>query len=290
MPLPKRNSATVAKIRLLRALGPVRATRRVLPRQQQPDGIRLAYYRDIVALLKPSLEHFRRAGASLVGLLQQEREQQVFLAALRADAANGRRAKDLVRDAGKAFEVRFGSDGIADAAKRVGKRTKDWNAQQLDRQVKTGLAVPLAAVERTARDPIPKFVDENVALVKSVGERYHERLEKIVEDAFESGMRPETLAKRIQEIDEISDSDAMRIARDQIGKLNAEFNQVRQESLGVESYVWRTMNDGRERDEHADRDGEVFTWDNAPDGGHPGIDINCRCFAEPNFAGIVEDL
>jgi len=45
-------------------------------------------------------------------------------------------------------------------------------------------------------------------------------------------------------------------------------------------YIWHTMGDGRVRSSHADRDGKAFSWDNPPDGGHPGEAYNCRCTAE----------
>ena len=46
------------------------------------------------------------------------------------------------------------------------------------------------------------------------------------------------------------------------------------------SYIWRTQGDSRVRSTHSDRDGKVFSWDNPPEGGHPGEAPNCRCWAE----------
>ena len=45
-------------------------------------------------------------------------------------------------------------------------------------------------------------------------------------------------------------------------------------------YIWRTQGDSKVRDAHAERDGKVFSWDDPPEGGHPGEDYNCRCTAE----------
>ena len=46
------------------------------------------------------------------------------------------------------------------------------------------------------------------------------------------------------------------------------------------TYIWRTAGDDKVRPSHAEREGQVFSWDNPPDGGHPGEAPNCRCTAE----------
>ncbi|MEE8393530.1 MAG: phage minor head protein, partial [Rhodospirillales bacterium] len=43
------------------------------------------------------------------------------------------------------------------------------------------------------------------------------------------------------------------------------------------SYIWRTVGDSKVRSSHAERDGKVFSWDDPPEGGHPGEAPNCRC-------------
>lgn len=46
-------------------------------------------------------------------------------------------------------------------------------------------------------------------------------------------------------------------------------------------YIWRTRRDGKVRSSHAEREGQVFSWEDPPEGGHPGEDYGCRCTAEP---------
>ena len=58
-------------------------------------------------------------------------------------------------------------------------------------------------------------------------------------------------------------------------------NQLRQEDLGIEGYIWRSQDDAKVRDSHAEYDDQVFRWDDPPAGGHPGEAHNCRCYAEP---------
>lgn len=45
-------------------------------------------------------------------------------------------------------------------------------------------------------------------------------------------------------------------------------------------YIWRTQKDGKVRRAHAAREGKKFYWSNPPEGGHPGEDFGCRCWAE----------
>ena len=67
-------------------------------------------------------------------------------------------------------------------------------------------------------------------------------------------------------------------------------NQLRQEDLGVERYVWRSRDDDRVRSSHAENDDQVFRWDSPPSGGHPGQAPNCRCYAEPVPPGTVPNV
>lgn len=67
-------------------------------------------------------------------------------------------------------------------------------------------------------------------------------------------------------------------------------NQLRQQDLGIERYIWRSQDDAKVRDSHAEYDDQVFRWDEPPAGGHPGQAHNCRCFAEPIAPGSRNDV
>lgn len=55
-----------------------------------------------------------------------------------------------------------------------------------------------------------------------------------------------------------------------------------------QQYIWRTRRDAKVRLSHRMNDGRLFSWDNAPESGHPGEDYNCRCEAVPYIAGQTE--
>lgn len=67
-------------------------------------------------------------------------------------------------------------------------------------------------------------------------------------------------------------------------------NQLRQQDLGIERYIWRSQDDAKVRDRHAEYDDQVFRWDEPPAGGHPGQAHNCRCHAEPIGPGAPSDV
>ncbi len=52
------------------------------------------------------------------------------------------------------------------------------------------------------------------------------------------------------------------------------------------SYVWRTVEDGKVRINHANYNRTVRVWSDSPD---PGEDFNCRCWAEPVKEIIIPD-
>lgn len=52
--------------------------------------------------------------------------------------------------------------------------------------------------------------------------------------------------------------------------------------------IWQTRRDGKVRSSHAEREGQVFSWDDPPEGGHHGKDYECRCTAEPYLPQTYE--
>ena len=67
-------------------------------------------------------------------------------------------------------------------------------------------------------------------------------------------------------------------------------NQLRQQDLGIERYIWRSQDDAKVRDSHADYGDQVFRWDEPPAVGHPGQAHHCRCFAEPIGVDAPSDV
>ncbi len=132
-------------------------------------------------------------------------------------------------------------------------------------------------------DTLKLSVKRNVKLIKSIPSNYFDRIETIVYNGVITGNSSKSMIEEIRELGQSTYSRAKTIARDQTSKLTSELTQVRQQSAGIESYIWVTVGDGnRVRPSHRQNNGKVFRWDKPPsETGHPGNDINCRCIAQP---------
>jgi SPP1 gp7 family putative phage head morphogenesis protein len=131
------------------------------------------------------------------------------------------------------------------------------------------------------------FARENLDLVRDVDRQPFDELSDELVQAVREGKRPEAIQDVVRERLDVTESRAERIARDQVSKLNSDFNRVRQRENGIERYEWMSAADRRVRTSHAFLHGQIRRWSNPhPTEGHPGDPINCRCVAR----GIVADV
>lgn len=282
---------TLAQIRARRALGLV-ARRKRIPRQQQPDGVRIEYLREINGYLNRAISLFERevfpVAREYVEASAREHE--------RGDRfdADGRKFNAAADRAGERFFAGIPANELEAVGRKFAMRTSDFQKTQLDKQVRAAIGIDYSALVRSEPDlnrRVGNFIAENVSLIKSVPTRYFDEVEKEVGRAATKGVRWETLAKRLEkELPEKYGANAALIARDQIGKFNGAMNEARQQALGATHYIWQTSNDGRVRPEHEERQGESYAWASPPEDGHPGFPINCRCYAEPDFSSLLESL
>lgn len=225
----------------------------------------------------------------------------------RFDADDDERTSELKRVFQK---IRFGivekvpgADAIATRmARDVDKTNRAAMNAQLDRVV--GIDVFGDNVQGVA-PRLRAAVRNNVELIESIPQELLTDVEGVVLPAIERGARVESIEKQIRERFGVSNSRAQLIARDQVGKLNGELAQARQEAVGVESYTWWTTGDERVRGRpggknpngmHWQLHGKVFRWDDPPvtndagDHNHPGADYQCRCQALPNVEDLLDTL
>jgi SPP1 gp7 family putative phage head morphogenesis protein len=207
----------------------------------------------------------------------------------------GREAKRLLDDAETKLAAAVSRGQVESLAGKFAERTTTYQRVQLGRQVRAALGA-----DPYMRDPVlagvaEDFVAQNVSLIKRIPARMHEKIEGLVMNSVGKAELNIDLAGEIQRQFGIAERHATLIARDQISKYYGTVNRARQQELGVTKFIWRSVNDERVRDRHAELEGQTFSWDDLPvnDQGEeifPGSEIQCRCSAEPVMDNLLDDL
>lgn len=179
---------------------------------------------------------------------------------------------------------------IRQLVKPFSQQVEAFNKRQFRKVLKSVYGVDIFKHEDWLDAQLKLFEVQNIELIKSIPTQLHDKLRYRFIEAVRKGERWEAVADEIEAILAIPKKRARLIARDQLGKLNGQLTQLRQQQIGVTHYIWRTMLDERVRDSHRKREGELFAWDNPPDDGHPQEPIQCRCYAEPVFPDFDEIL
>lgn len=168
---------------------------------------------------------------------------------------------------------------LGDFLEGLGNRVSGKAAQYMKQVVR--IPTPM----RGKGQAIDDFRRRNISLIKDLGTEQVDKLDVLLANAHQAGIRNEELASEVQKILDVGESRAELIARDQILSLNGQMQQIAQTEAGIEEYVWSTSEDERVRDSHQLLDGRTFPWDSppSPDGEpvHPGEAINCRCVPVP---------
>src|SRR5687768_9551770 len=125
-------------------------------------------------------------------------------------------------------------------AKMVAERTSTHQKAQLQKQVRAAFGADVLGTEPNIAGLIDGFVEENVALIKSIPRSVVEKTEQAVTRALANATPHPTLAKELVEVAGFGKRRAKLIARDQVGKLLGQVNSARQKSMGVTAFVWRT--------------------------------------------------
>lgn len=178
---------------------------------------------------------------------------------------------------------------LDDAAPKLGR----WFAQRAGRRSEDSLRKILRdgglSVEfrmtREMRDVVDATIQENVALIRSIGEQYHSQIEQMVMRSVTTGRDLKGLTAELRSRYDITRRRAALIARDQNNKATSTFVRVRQRELGLKA-KWLHSHGGKEpRKTHLANSGNVYDpakgwFDPDPKVRRriwPGELINCRC-------------
>lgn len=159
-----------------------------------------------------------------------------------------------------------------------------------DHSFRSGLGIDAYRSESWLDGLQSAWVSNGADLIKSIPDQLDGKLKQMIKSAVVNGTSQKELADQIRKEYNTTRYRAELIAIDQIQKANAALTQQRQADAGVTGYIWRGVEDGRERPAHKAREGKHYEWNNPPPDGHPGQPVRCRCWAEPDFTGSIFDI
>jgi len=195
-------------------------------------------------------------------------------------------------------DVEISDQAIKSTVADYANKTNNFDRAQFRRQSKAVLGVELATTETWFTPLATSWIQENTALIKTVESRYFSQVESLVRNAATTGTSTKKLTAQIYKLQPLADgsssarraanNNARRIARDQIGKLNGAIARKRQQSAGVDYFIWATQDDSAVRSKHRQFDDKRYSWETgAPGGIYPGQEIQCRCVALPDFSDLI---
>jgi len=168
------------------------------------------------------------------------------------------------------------------------------------KKISGGLTIPVPDMPGEMQESITAAAAENVGLIKSIQQQYHERISQLVlRSASTGGNGAEEIFERISHYDGLTEKRAKLIAVDQTRKITTAMNVERAKSVGMKRWEWVHSGGGHDpRKLHLQYDGQIFDYDKPPiidertgERGFPGQLINCKCVMAPVLElGDAEDV
>ena len=160
------------------------------------------------------------------------------------------------------------------------------------KELSGGITLKTDAMPAPLKQIVQSAIKENVALIKSIGEKYHTQIEGAVMRSLQPGGRGlADVREFLDKYEGITDRRRDLIAMNQVRRVTTAMQVERAKSAGVKEFIWRHSKGGAHpREIHERLDGKVFTMEDLPvidkDGtrGLPGSLPNCRCFMVPQLS------
>lgn len=176
-------------------------------------------------------------------------------------AMMGEMRSDLIQDVVKPYRSEIAMDGILDwmghimdslvdkwqdrlnglsekiASELVGKSKTHYDKRLHNMLRKRGFTVNFRHT-KYVEDQAKIALEENVALIKSIGNQYLDKVRSAVWRSVKNGYDLESLVKQLKQIDGVEDRRAKNIAKDQVARLNQMFEDARSDELGIKEAYW----------------------------------------------------
>lgn len=258
----------------------------------KPSAAPRARYQAGIAEL---LERMHRDYARQLGRLWDDHPE------LTQDANPGSQARILLNMLGRKWGRIFMkvADTLTERLVTQVDRTSKAALSSSLKELSGAVTLKLPDMPESLKPVISASIAENVALIKSVGVQFHQRIESKVYASIQTGGAGRaTILKELRKVKGLADDRAKLIARDQTSKISAAYNAERAKAVGMRKFQWLHSGGGVDKRElHLKLNGQIFSYDDPPvidertgERGLPGQLINCRCVAVPVIDFGDEDL
>lgn len=212
---------------------------------------------------------------------------------------------DLVQDVIKPYRSELAMDGILDwmghvmdsmverwqkrldtlseriANDMVGKCKNHYDRRLHNMLRKRGFTVNFRNTQRV-EDQAKIGLEENIAMIKSVGNQYLDKVRAAVWRSVKNGYDMESLINQLKDIDEVEDRRIKNVAKDQVARLNQSFEDARAEELGITEAIWLHSSAVKTpRHEHVQANGQRYKIDEGIKFSNgwfkPAVDFGCKC-------------
>ena len=251
-----------------------------------PVSIERRYEKELIKLV----QYINRLVMEEIDALYGSKQAEVYFA---QDSVSGD-AKRVMSKVTKAVDEKI-KDEMPSLVARIMASVNSDGKTKLTASVKEmsgGINVKLPSMPGDMKDIFAATVEENVSLIKSIGDQYLSSVNGIIMRSITEG--ESGVEKQLREQFGVTKRRARLIATDQVRKAYNNFNIERCKAIGITKGIWiHTAGSKEPRPKHRDFNGKEFDLEKgAPVGNNneyvkPGQEINCRCIYKPviDFGG-----
>lgn len=263
-----------------------RGLRRQAPRPRRPEQDIREYRAALRGVAKALEEEVRAVVFPQIDNLLEE-------AGTRSDDTRmddwGQRLRDLFNATRTAVEPVIGR--TRSLMLSLGDRVEGRATEEQIKAVRSVLGVaPSFYDDDRVRGILNAWKQQNGAFITRMADEAVQQMQDVASRAVRTGRSTAEVRAELRKRFGVNERRAKTIARTEISQLNAQITREREREMGIDGYYWMTSRDERVRDEHDDRDGVFFSWDNPPEDGHPGEAVNCRCVPRPALDRLLDEL
>ncbi len=239
----------------------------------------MRYKKRLDKLIKAMVDDTQK---QLKALFKTESAQEYFA----EDASISSQARIITNALIKKYEEIFGdaSKILAEQTVEEANKSSTTALHASLKQLSGGLLLKTSAISQQTKEVLNASITENVALIKSIPQKYLNGVQQAVMRSITNGRGLYDLVPYLQKEAGATYKRANLIALDQTRKAFNAIDKAKMQDLGIEEFEWlHSGGSSHPRKMHIALSGQIFRMDDPPiidekgTRGYPGDAPNCRC-------------